>query len=75
MSIRSLLGLRQNGYIQLRDANGNLQLGSNRWVRYDYENRSYCGDNARLELRLSTPTTLKQPCPSGPQFHDYNDIQ
>jgi RHS repeat-associated protein len=33
------LGLRQNGYVQLRDANGNQQLGGNRWIRYDYENR------------------------------------
>jgi len=33
------LGLRQNGYSQVQDANGNMQMGGNRWIKYDFENR------------------------------------
>jgi len=35
-------GLAQQGYAQIRDANGNLTLGGNRWTSYDYENRPVC---------------------------------
>ncbi len=38
--IRTIVtGLRQNGYAEWKDANGNLQVGGGRWIKYDYENR------------------------------------
>jgi len=34
--------LAQHGYDQIRDANGNLVEGGNRWTAYDFENRPVC---------------------------------
>jgi len=34
-----ITGLQQNGYVQSRDNNGNLQLAGSRWIKFDYDNR------------------------------------